>query len=98
MCSSIRASTINFFDLSNKNVKESYSVDFNRKRGHVLIVNVQVFTNSYVPTREGSEMDVLHLRSLFEDLKFTVLVKDNLNADDRRSAIKEFAVYSEYIQ
>ncbi|XP_065562473.1 uncharacterized protein LOC136028555 [Artemia franciscana] len=91
MSSSFRASTLDFYDLSNKNVKESYSVDFNRKRGHVLIVNVQVFTNSYVPTREGSEMDVLHLRSLFEDLKFTVLVKDNLNADDMRSAIKEFA-------
>ncbi|XP_065584612.1 caspase-12-like [Artemia franciscana] len=91
MCSSIRASTIDFYDLSNKNVKESYSVDLNRKRGHVLIVNILVFTNSYVPTREGSEIDVLHLRNLFEDLKFTVVVKDNLKADDMRSAIKEFA-------
>ncbi|XP_065584608.1 caspase A-like [Artemia franciscana] len=91
MSSSIRVSTIDFYDLSNKNVKEPYSVDLNRKRGHVLIVNVQVFINSYGPTREGSEIDVLNLRNLFEDLQFTVVVKDNLNADYMRSAIKEVA-------
>ncbi|KAK2717748.1 hypothetical protein QYM36_006516, partial [Artemia franciscana] len=49
-----------------------------------LIVNIKVFTNSDVPTREGSKIDDLHLRSLFEGLKFTVVVKNDIKADKEK--------------
>ncbi|KAK2704377.1 hypothetical protein QYM36_016690 [Artemia franciscana] len=55
-------------------------------------VNIKVFTNSDVPTREGSEIDVLHLRNLFEELKFIVVVKNDVNADKEVCTVSSHAM------
>lgn len=60
------------------------------KRGLCLIINNKNFHNAK-DNREGSEIDERSLQELFEELSFTVHVKNDLNADQMRQVAEEFA-------
>ncbi|XP_065565704.1 caspase b-like isoform X2 [Artemia franciscana] len=85
----VTPASLYFYHMNSKNTKECYPVILNRKRGHVLIININYFEKSH--QRTGSESDVLNLKKLFEKLNFIVTVKENLNADELRRDVKEFA-------
>jgi len=47
------------------------------KRGRAVIINLEYFTHSQLPTRLGNSADVMNLKKLFESLHFTVETCDN---------------------
>ena len=61
-----------------------------RQRGLCLIINNKNFHDAEA-NRKGSEIDERNLEELFEELSFTVHVKNDLNADQMRQVAEEFA-------
>ncbi|XP_065584388.1 caspase b-like isoform X3 [Artemia franciscana] len=85
----IRPASLDFYNMNNKNTKECYPVVLNRPRGHVLIININSFESGN--PRLGSEKDVSNLLMLFEKLNFIVTLKLDLNANELRRDVKNFA-------
>ena len=55
-----------------------------RPRGYVLLINNTKFPNEVdrdKQYRKGSDRDALNIRSVFTNLGFTVIPKDNLTAE-----------------
>ncbi|XP_069325097.1 LOW QUALITY PROTEIN: inactive caspase-12-like [Eulemur rufifrons] len=59
-----------------------------------LIICNKEFT--YLPNRYGSEIDLLGMQDLLENLGYSVIVKENLTAQQMETELKEFAARLEH--
>ncbi|XP_013420481.1 caspase-8-like [Lingula anatina] len=81
-----------------KNVYKNYR----EWRGRAVIINNVSFDNNYHPDREGTEIDVKRLESLFQQLHYLVSRHDNMTARGisqivERESRTDHSVYSSFI-
>ncbi|KAK2716236.1 caspase-1-A-like isoform X2 [Artemia franciscana] len=85
----VEKSSREFYEKNNKKIEKCYPVDLSKKRGQVLIINMNTFDNG--SPRQGSERDVLNLKRLFEELNFIVTVECNLSKKELKDVIDLFS-------
>lgn len=73
-----------------KSEEDYYNME---KRGHIVIFNMQDFSNGH--SRKGTQIDAWGLSKLFLDFGFIVERFDNLSTDDVKEVVKS-AYYSDF--
>lgn len=73
--------------------QNSYPNHNRKPRGQALILNYEKFTNA--SSRIGSEVDVIHLDQLLQQLGYTVTLKTNL---DQQGTCYELDLYANYVE
>ncbi|PNI44713.1 CASP12 isoform 11 [Pan troglodytes] len=51
---------------------------------------------NYLHNRNGSELDLLGMRDLLENLGYSVVIKENLTAQEMETALRQFAAHPEH--
>nr|XP_012604215.1 caspase-12-like isoform X2 [Microcebus murinus] len=84
-----------FHKLKTKKADEIYPVMEKEGRTRLaLIICNKEFT--HLPNRYGSEIDLLGMQDLLENLGYSVIVKENLTAQQMETELKEFAARQEH--
>uniref|UniRef100_A0AAG2UVJ7 Caspase 12 (gene/pseudogene) n=1 Tax=Homo sapiens TaxID=9606 RepID=A0AAG2UVJ7_HUMAN len=59
-------------------------------------LNIRNKEFNYLHNRNGSELDLLGMRDLLENLGYSVVIKENLTAQEMETALRQFAAHPEH--
>ena len=73
-----------------------YHMESGDKRGRVLLINFELFSEPEYKTRSGTQVDVDNLTSLFDQIGFQVTIKNNLTAAKTLKLLINFSEKEEH--